>query len=208
MTMAEVATAAAAVHLTPLGGFHDEGGTTILLGPLEPGFWGFVTGHPAFHGPDPLDHWSDVTITALADELDAEACFPFGGPPYHPFIAWALRSGEAWQSPVGLLVHKDAGLLVSYRGALRFDRKLDLPAPAPRPCDTCAGQPCRTACPVSALGPGGYDVPLCKTHIDTDPVCRAACRVRMACPVSQRYGRDQAQTAYHMEVFHPSCPND
>jgi epoxyqueuosine reductase len=103
-----------------------------------------------------------------------------------------------------LLVHKDAGLLVSYRGALQFDRRIDLPVPAINPCATCADKPCLTPCPVLALSPSGYDVPSCKAHIDTDASCRTACRVRLACPVSQTYSRDPAQTAFHMEAFHPS----
>ena len=112
-----------------------------------------------------------------------------------------LKSGETWQSPVGLLVHKDAGLLVSYRGALRFGHHIDLPIPATSPCDTCADKPCLTACPVGAIGADGYDVPACKAHIATDPVCRAGCRVRLSCPISQSYGRTPAQTAFHMEAF-------
>jgi epoxyqueuosine reductase len=81
---------------------------------------------------------------------------------------------------------------------------IDLPVPAMNPCDTCADKPCLTACPVLALSPSGYDVPSCKAYIDTDASCREACRVRMACPVSLTYSRDPAQTAFHMEAFHPS----
>ena len=54
------------------------------------------------------------------------------------------------------------------------------------------------------LGPGGYDVPLCKSHIEGDAECRAGCRVRLSCPTSQTYPRDPQQTAFHMEAFHPS----
>lgn len=204
MTFDEIVRAASALHLTPLGGVHDDDSTTILLGPTEPGFWAFVTTQSDFCGNNPMDHWSKAAITKLATRLDAEPLFPFGGPPYRPFIDWALQSGEAWQSPVGLLVHKDAGLLTSYRGALRFSKKIPLPAPTTSPCDTCIDRPCVTACPVSALGIDGYDVPRCKSNIDVDRTCREACRVRMACPVSKSYGRDAAQTAFHMEAFHPS----
>lgn len=201
MNYQDLGQAAAAVHLTPLGGFHEDGQTTIMLGPLEPGFWDYVSKRPEFSGPDPLDRWSQWAITALAYVTGSKPLFPFGGPPFQPFITWALQSGETWQSPVGLLVHKDAGLLVSYRGALRFEGLLDLPAPAKSPCDTCADQPCLSACPVGALGPQGYDVPACKGHIKTDPVCASGCRVRLACPVSQSFGRAPSQTAFHMEAF-------
>ena len=205
MTLDDLNAAAATLHLTALGGFHEDEKTTILLGPLEPGFWLFVTKQPAFKGADPLDHWSRDAITSLAKITNAQAVFPFGGPPHHPFIAWALRSGEVWLSPVGLLVHKDAGLLVSYRGALVFDELIELPSGAQSPCETCTDRPCLSACPVSALTtPDGYDVGRCKAHMDVDAGCREACRVRMSCPISQFYGRDPAQTAFHMEAFHPS----
>jgi len=162
-----------------------------------------VSEEPAFKtgGSEPLDSWSRSAITTLGATLDAEPLFPFGGPPFNPFISWALKTGETWQSPVGLLVHKNAGLLVSFRGALKFRRHIDLPAPVPSPCDTCVAQPCLTACPVAALGTDGYDVPKCKSHINVDPVCAAGCRVRLACPVSQSYGRAPEQTAFHMKAF-------
>jgi hypothetical protein len=64
----------------------------------------------------------------MACDLGAKALFPFTGPPWHPFIAWARRSGRAWESPVGFLVHDRAGLMVSYRGALALSHRIDLPA--------------------------------------------------------------------------------
>lgn len=204
MTLDEITATAKALHLKPLGGFHDGTTTTILIGPLDPGFWEYVTEQPAFTGSDPLDSWSEVALAQLGDRLNAQPFLPYDGPPYHPFITWALRSGEAWQSPLGMLVHKDAGLLVSYRGALRFDDVIELPKAAVSPCVSCSDRPCLTACPVGALTQAGYDVPRCKAHMDVDDTCRAACRVRMACPVSQSYPRDPAQTAFHMEAFHPS----
>jgi len=36
--LADIETAAASLHLVPLDGFHEDGATTILLGPKEPGF--------------------------------------------------------------------------------------------------------------------------------------------------------------------------
>lgn len=204
MTLDDITNVAAALHLVPLGGLHDGGKTTILLGPKEPGFWAYVRQRPEFltGGDDPLDAWSHWAITALGYVTGAQPVFPFGGPPFHPFITWALQSGEIWQSPVGLLVHKDAGLLVSFRGALVFDVHIELSPPAENPCDSCADKPCLTACPVDALSPHGYDVPKCKEHINVDPVCGGGCRVRLACPISQSYPRDPAQTAFHMRAFH------
>jgi hypothetical protein len=91
--------------LTILGGFHpepDEPGllagtqTLLLLGPREPGFWPHLTQQPEWGtDPDPVDRWSRRVIGGIACDLGAKALFPFGGPPYHPFYQWALRSGPA-----------------------------------------------------------------------------------------------------------------
>jgi len=179
--------------------------TLVLLGPDGPGFWPHFTAQPEYSDdrPDPMDRWSTRIITEVARELGGKAVFPFGGPPWQPFIDWARRSGRAWPSPVGLLVHDAAGLMVSYRGAIALPERLDLPPPGTRPCDTCADQPCRNACPVSALTPEGYDVPICRADLDRDGNdCRArGCAVRRACPVSEAYARPEVQSAFHMGYF-------
>ncbi len=198
------------------GGFHPAPsdsidpmiGTLLLLGPHEPGFWARVTQEPEFTDgrPDPLDRWSERIVSNIAAKTEATPLFPFGGPPYQPFIAWALRSGRAWTSPVGLLVHETAGLFVSYRGALALPYHLDLPPAATSPCTTCAGQPCRAACPVAAMTEAGYDLGRCHAYLDTQPGqdCMSfGCAVRRACPVSASYGRQEEQSAFHMKAFHP-----
>ena len=198
-----------------MGGFHpaaDDGappgtGTLVMLGPDPAAFWPAFTasGEYADGAPDPLDRWSARVIGAIARAHDARAVFPFGGPPYAPFLAWARRTGRAWVSPVGLLVHDAAGLFVSYRGALALPARLDLPPPpANAPCADCPDQPCLSACPVEALTPAGYDVPACKAHVTApegaDCMTRG-CAVRRACPVSRAHGRVEAQSAFHMAAF-------
>lgn len=178
----------------------------VLLGPAEPGFWAHVTAQPEFTDgkENPLDRWSARVIGALAADFDGQALFPFGGPPWHPFVGWAARTGRAHPAPVPLLVHDDAGLMVSYRGAIALPDALESRA-TPSPCPACA-QPCRSACPVGALTSDGYDVPACHAYLDTqagqDCLTRG-CAVRRACPVSQSYGRTDAQSAWHMARFHP-----
>jgi len=95
---------------------------------------------------EPLDRWSERVIGDLAQDLGAQAYFPFGGPPYHPFLRWAAATGEVWPSPLGMSIHAEHGLWVSFRGALGF-AGFDRPkrAAQQRPCDKCsdrAGLPC------------------------------------------------------------------
>lgn len=184
----------------------DGANSLILLGPREPGFWDHVQSAPEFDDgkPDPIDRWSRRVIGALAKQMGGEALFPFGGPPYHPFIRWAQDSGRCWQSPVGLLVHDVAGLMVSFRGAIALPFSFSNEKTA-NPCESCASRPCLTACPVGALGPDQtYDVPRCKAHVlsEEGAPCRdGGCLVRRACPTSLTYGRLKAQSAHHMRYF-------
>ena len=196
-------------HLSILGGVTEacpEGiGTLLLLGPREPGFWGVFTTSEEYRDgrADPLDRWSSRVIGDLAKTLNAKPFFPFGGPPWEPFLQWALNSGRAHVSPVGLLVHDEAGLMVSFRGALGLAERLELPEAPPSPCDHCEKRPCLTACPVDALRPDGYDVTACKTDLDRqeNDCMSKGCAVRRVCPASVGYGRLEEQSAFHMRAF-------
>lgn len=198
---------AAAADLELLGGADEDGGTVLLLGPREPGFWPAFTASPEYAdgAPDPLDRWSKRVVGALALAWGGSAVFPSDGPPYPPFIAWALASGRAWVSPVGLLVHDRQGLWLSFRGAVRLPFHVELPR-GENPCAACPDRPCLGACPVGALAPTAYDVAACKAHLDrpAGQDCRSlGCAVRRACPFSRAYGRNDAQSGFHMRAFHP-----
>ena len=209
ISLAEVQDLARDKGLNILGAHHPDGGqkTRVLLGPDEPGgFWDVFQASPEAldRAPDPMNRWSERVINDLATKLDAVAEYPFSGPPWQPFHEWALETGRCHNSPVGLLVHDRAGLWVSFRGALLMSGQIDLPQSPPNPCDSCLGRPCLTACPIGALGNGGYDVPSCKSYLKTKAGsdCMAAgCQVRAACPVSRKWGRMTEQSNYHMKAF-------
>ncbi|KEP70763.1 hypothetical protein DL1_13080 [Thioclava dalianensis] len=189
------------------GALHEGETTLILLSPDEPGFWDHVTAQPEFadDAPDPLDRWSARVVGAIATQFGAGACYPFEGPPWHPFVTWAIRSGQSFPSPVHMTVHARMGLWASLRGALVLPGRLALPAPATSPCIGCDA-PCMTACPVGALSPAGYDVASCHAHLDgpRGASCRDfGCLARHACPAGQSYGRLARQSAWHMRQFHP-----
>lgn len=181
-------------------------GTIVLLGPKEPGFWAHFSKSPEWQDgkADPIDRWSDRVISEAAKKVGGTPLFPFGEP-VRPFFSWATRTGRAFSSPVAILVHDVAGLMVSYRGAVLLPESI--PAETVRnPCITCQDQPCLTACPVQALTADGYDLPRCHEFLETEAGqdCMSnGCRVRRACPISQSYGRTAEQSAYHMGRFHP-----
>lgn len=192
--------------LQHLGDCADGTSTISLIGPDEPRFWPIFEASTEYldGARDPLDRWSKRVIGKIAQDLDAEALFPFGGPPYAPFFTWATASGRFWASPIDFLVHDEAGLFVSFRGALRWTKPAQ-DSTALQPCLTCP-QPCKTACPVDAFD-DGYDVAACKAHVTSDAglACRTGgCLARRACPVGQGV-RLSAQAAFHMEAFLWAC---
>lgn len=214
MTLEELGVKARTAGLTVRGAFHPTAedaapagtGTVVMLGPDEPGFWRLFTASPEYRDGQqhPLDLWSKRVVADLASPLGATGIFPYDGPPYAPFLRWALRCGTSWSSPVGLLVHETAGLFISFRAALALPERLALPPEPANPCPSCEAQPCATACPVGALAPGqAYDVPACVAHIESPAGadCHNGCLVRRACPVSQRFGRPPEQSAFHMRAF-------
>ncbi|KNG92296.1 hypothetical protein [Pseudaestuariivita atlantica] len=211
-TGVDLAGAAARHGLIHMGAFHrdtEEGAQTLALVGTGPGFWAVFTASPEYRDghADPVDRWSRRVIGELAVTTGAtDTAFPFGGPPYAPFLRWAEATGAAWQSPVGMLVHAEAGLMISYRGALIYDGHLPLGAAREKPCTTCDA-PCVSACPVDALSAEtGYDVAACHAYLDTEGGldCLAhGCKARRACPVSRAFGRPPEQSALHMAAFHP-----
>ncbi|MHA6263259.1 ferredoxin [Arenibacterium sp. CAU 1754] len=212
MTYDAISDAAANHGLIVMGALDpDPGdGTLILLG-AGAAFWPvYSTSSEASDGaPDPIDRWSTRVIGDLAERFRAAPVFPFGGPPYAPFIRWAEQSGRAFKSPVGMLVHETVGLMISYRGALQFSGPVAYPAPAAQnPCDACPERPCTTACPVAALtAEHPYDLDACHGFLDSraGQACMTmGCAARRACPVSAGAERRPAQSAHHMKEFHPS----
>lgn len=186
----------------PTDGVSEDVATLVLLGPHMPGFWDLFQASPehADGTADPIDRWSHRVISAVAEEWDARAFFPFGGPPWQPFIQWARLGEGARQSPVAMQVSPHRGLWMSYRGALGFRARLDLPdIPQTDPCAGCPA-PCLQACPVGAIRDGRYDVPACVAHIGgPGRDCLDGCKVRLACPIG--LAPPTAQRRMHMQAF-------
>lgn len=195
--------------LMAMGGLHTQDAKTIVLIGTAAHFLSVFRCSAECQDdlPDPINRWSERVVPLLAKGAGAsDIAYPFGRPPYQPFIAWAKETGEAFDSPTGMLVHIRAGMMISYRGALIFDGHVTLPKTAhSSPCTTCNDRSCETACPVGALSPDQfYDVPGCKSFLQSslgDECMTNGCVVRRACPVSQSFGRPTAQSALHMRAF-------
>lgn len=183
-------------------------GTLILVGNVGSGVWEpFAAAGFLGRTEHPLDDWSREVVSNLGRGLGAEPLFPFGGPPFLPFIRWALRADTVWPSVMGPLIHPRYGLWHAYRGALSFPGRFDLPPrdrTARRPCDDCVERPCLAPCPVGAVREGDFDAPGCADWLTDQPRCecrRAGCLARRACPIGRGHAYAPAHAAFHMTAF-------
>lgn len=189
----------------PAGSGLADGGCLLLVGNAGPAMWDCFRAATGAVGAS-LDDWTRAAIDPLAVTLAAAAFYPFAGPPYLPFQRWAERSGAAFASPLGLAIHPQFGLWHAYRAALLFDKAVDgiVPAVASSPCESCAERPCLRACPVGAFTADGYDVPVCRGHLEREEgaACReGGCLARHACPVGRAYTYAPEQATFHMAAF-------
>jgi ferredoxin len=215
-------TALAGTGMVALGVFHPRADdplpanarAAVLVGNAGPAMWeAFAAGRPdgqeGQEGPEPLDAWTRRKLEKAAAALEARAFFPFGGPPHLPFQAWGLRTGGAFQSPIGLLIHPRYGLWFAYRGVFAGEWDIaGVETDTASPCRACAGKACLETCPVGALAPSAYDVAACISRLDTPggADCRdLGCRARRACPVGKDWLYAPAQAAFHMAAFTGKC---
>lgn len=204
------------------GGFHPEeaegvaggAGTVMLVGNAGPDIWrAFAAGvspeeRASLHA---LDRWARRTVDPIAEDFGCRAVYPFEGPPYSPFQAWAKRCDDVHSSPLGILIHPRYGLWHAYRAALVFPDRIDLPD-VPRtesPCTSCIDKPCLTGCPVGAFTQDGYDVEACAAHIRSSEgthCMTGGCLARRACPVGTGYAYLPEQAQFHMTAFERARP--
>ncbi len=156
--------------------------------------------------PDPLDTWSRRVLEDVAARLGARALFPFGGPPFLPFLRWAQRAEDVHPSVMGPLIHPELGLWHAYRGALVFGEELPLPETGrtASPCDRCPDRPCLGACPVAAVRPGEFAVDRCAAHLVSHPrgdCASEGCLARRACPVGREHAYGPEQARFHLARF-------
>ncbi len=125
---------------------------------------------------DPLDNWSREVLEPVAKEFNARAIYPFEGPPFHPFISWAISCGEVYQSPLKIMIHPKYGLWHGYRGAIVFDGDVEIKKEVSQgsPCDSCAIKPCLKAC--------------------------SAFAARKSCPVGAEHRYCAQQLSFHMSA--------
>ena len=144
----------------------------------------------------------------MADQLGGRVLFPFGGPPYHPFIEWARKAEGLANSRLGMLIHPRYGLWHAYRFAIAFSRDFDDRDNADTVnrdiCTSCKEQPCLAACPVEAFSGDSYDVDSCFSYLESrsqSPCRQVTCQARRACPYGTEFQYDDAHARFHMDAY-------
>lgn len=181
----------------------------LLAGNGGASFWPLFSRSAEFADgrPDPLDRWSKRVGQHIAESFGVRVIFPFEGPPYPPFLAWAHRTGRSVQSRLSLFMHDRFGLWHAYRFALALPEPLD---PSPResrfesPCLACADKPCLKVCPVDAFAGPSYRADLCIEYLrsHSNSACRQlGCESRRACPVGKAFTYVPEQAAFYMDAF-------
>lgn len=190
--------------------------TLLLVGNAGPEMYRhFFAAPESSNGTDnPLDSWTRRVIAPIAERFGAEALFPFGGPPWHPFQRWAMRAEGLRASPLGILIHPRFGVWHAYRAALLFQAALPV-APAPagvHPCDTCIERPCLTTCPAGAVTVERYDHLSCAGHAAApagEECSSRGCMARRACPVGREHAYPAQALRFHMAAFlHNHAPRN
>ena len=156
--------------------------------------------------PDPLDRWTRRIGEDIARKLGGQAIFPWQGPPYPPFLAWARKAEQVFPSPVSMFIHRHYGLWHAYRFALALPEPMtgiEQAMDEESPCIGCP-QPCLEACPVDAFGSDGYRVDECVDYLRADEKsdCREqGCAARRACPVGKAFTYNPEHARFHMDAF-------
>ncbi|WP_350332818.1 hypothetical protein [Coralliovum pocilloporae] len=178
-------------------------GTIVLVGNAGSAIWQPFNESRVLSDKDAMNHWTEAVLKPIAGRLGCDLVFPFGGPPWYPFVSWADRCTSIVKSPLGMGLHRQYGLFHAHRGAFLFSQRLPLPAEdAANPCDDCTEKPCLSVCPVSAFDGQSYAYDACKTHLRSGDVpCWSGCLARKACPVGRDYHYDPDHAAYHMTAF-------
>ncbi|MEP0944115.1 MAG: ferredoxin [Rhizobiaceae bacterium] len=199
------------VGLLPLGWFDAEGAAALLIGNAGSSLWPAfsVSDELADGRPDPLNRWTEATISELVDQLPDqlvhEVRYPFGEPIW-PFQEYARHAMGIKQSPIGLLHHPEFGLWTAFRAALVFGGQFPFPASRPRShaCDDCRARPCLNTCPIGAFASDGYDYSACKSHVASNAgrACfESGCLARQACPIGHDHAYEKTHQAFHMKAY-------
>ena len=171
------------------------------------GFQRFCSEHPGFFDrSDPLDEYTARIVERLVAPLMAGGHltgrivypFQFEAEPVS-FVHLGMLAGMGSRSVLGVLVHPEYGPWIALRAAIVLDDEIEPTAVIPfDPCGTCADKACSAACPASAVGDHGWDIPGCTAHrVEREADCTDRCHARWHCVYGQAHRYPSDALAYH-----------
>ncbi len=192
--------------------------TLILFGNAGSSFWACFSASLEYADgqADPLNRWSERVGQAMASQVAGRALFPFGGPPYQPFINWAKKAESLQSSRIGMLIHPRYGLWHAYRFAIALADPLanspdaQVTAIDQDICRRCIDQPCLSTCPVGAFSDSGYDVDACYGFLKQNAKSSCltqTCQARLSCPHGHAFHYQADHARFHMTAFLRSIAN-
>ncbi len=194
--------------------------TLVLFGNVGSSLWTCFSNSKEYADrlPDPLNRWSERIGEQIASRLSGRALFPFGGPPYQPFIEWAKKSESLRHSKIGMLIHSQYGLWHAYRFAVALPELivgLKTTQAVDDICQRCVEQPCLSTCPVGAFSTSGYDVAVCYDFLKDakqesgrqSGACREGCQARQACPQGHQFRYQTQHERFHMDAIFDGLSN-
>jgi hypothetical protein len=162
--------------------------------------------HPLNRDEHPVDAFSIAQIQWFAREVLRDESFELLFP-RDDLLLPLQRIGRflnlARPSLLGLDINPDYGVWFAYRGVFLTSASIprNMEAPFVSACETCATQPCRTACPPFAVGllSGDFNLKTCASYrLSENSCCADRCLARLACPVHAEQRYSLAQIQYHM----------
>lgn len=188
----------------------DAARSLVLFGNVGSSLWACFSDSEEYldGNPDPLNRWSERVGNTLADLFSGLALFPFGEPPYQPFLQWAKKSESLRSSRLGMLIHSEYGLWHAYRFAIAFPTMIEgmvKIAVDEDICAKCPDQPCLSTCPVDAFTGEQYDVGRCYDYLkghSQNSCLEQGCAARLACPEGLRFRYRPDHARFHMEAFY------
>ncbi|MGE4130912.1 MAG: hypothetical protein AB7F86_04705 [Bdellovibrionales bacterium] len=170
----------------------------VLVGNGGPDFWRHLK-KPVEESSHPFDR---TTIEALEAALDGAGLFWLYPNPrlIPPIQKMARHMNLARPSLLGLDLNRDFGPWFAIRAVLLTKELIPATTHAPfePPCDSCNDQPCRSACPVEAVG-DEFRLSRCADYrLARGSKCEDRCLARLACPYQKGQQYDMPQTQYHM----------
>lgn len=192
----------------------------ILLGNAGSSIWDSFSASTEFEDgkADPLNRWSERVGNEMAKKTNGKAFFPFGGPPYQPFIQWAKKAEALKNSNIGMLIHPKYGLWHAYRFAIAYPvsfDELNNTKTTEDICAKCESQACLNTCPVGAfqtddMNQADYDVKTCYDYLKANPTSKClthTCEARFACPEGHEFHYQPDHARFHMTAFYQSLEN-